>query len=175
LAAALLKRQGYAVTQVGNGKEAVAAASAEKFDLLLMDVQMPEMDGLKAAARIRAQEEQTGTHLPIIAMTAQGLEGGRQRCLEAGMDSYLAKPIHAEVLFGAIDALLTPRYTTEAVQEETTLAHRHSRANNDCRHAFRQEDPGPKTHSADSEALHARLKVEIEQVITILSDYLGGA
>jgi two-component system sensor histidine kinase/response regulator len=97
------------VTLVNNGQKAVAATVAQAFDLVLMDVQMPEMDGLEAAAQIRAREQQTGTHLPIIAMTAHALKGDRERCLEAGMDSYVAKPIRAEELFGTIDAIFSHR------------------------------------------------------------------
>jgi CheY-like chemotaxis protein len=74
-----------------------------------MDLQMPEMDGLEAAARIRDNERQTGAHLPIIAMTAHALKGDRQRCLQAGMDSYVAKPIRAEELFDTIDAVFADR------------------------------------------------------------------
>ena len=80
-------------------------AAPQKFDLVLMDVQMPEMDGLEATAQIRAREQPTGTHLPIIAMTAHALKGDRERCLGAGMDSYVAKPIRAEELFQAIDTI----------------------------------------------------------------------
>jgi CheY-like chemotaxis protein len=71
-----------------------------------MDVQMPEMDGLEATARIRAKQRQTGSRTPILAMTAYALKGDRQRCLEAGMDGYIAKPIRADELFDAIEALL---------------------------------------------------------------------
>ena len=107
LAVALLEGQGHTVTVVNNGKEAVAATAAQKFDLVLMDVQMPEMDGLEATAQIRAREQPTGTHLPIIAMTAHALKGDRERCLAAGMDNYVAKPIRAEELFQAIDAIFS--------------------------------------------------------------------
>jgi two-component system, sensor histidine kinase and response regulator len=78
--------------------------------LILMDVQMPEMDGLEATARIRAEEQGTGVvHRPIIAMTAHALKGDRERCLQAGMDAYVAKPIRAEELFDTIDALCSTR------------------------------------------------------------------
>jgi signal transduction histidine kinase/two-component SAPR family response regulator len=109
LAVVLLEGQGHTVTLAGNGKEAVAAAGAEQFDLALMDVQMPEMDGMEAAALIRAREKQTGAHLPIIAMTAYALKGDRERCLAAGMDNYVAKPIRAEELFETIDAIFADR------------------------------------------------------------------
>ena len=69
-----------------------------EFDLILMDVQMPEMGGLEATAIIREKEKATGTHIPIVAMTAHALKGDRERCLEAGMDAYLAKPIQPERL-----------------------------------------------------------------------------
>ena len=90
-----------------NGKKAVAAWDSQHFDLVLMDVQMPEMDGLEATAAIRAKERRRdGTRVPIIAMTAHALQGDRQRCLQAGMDEYVAKPIHASRLFGAIEGVL---------------------------------------------------------------------
>src|SRR5208283_5423198 len=90
---------------VNNGQKAIAALETEKFDMVLMDVQMPEMDGLEATQKIRAREQHTGTHIPIVAMTAHALKGDRERCLETGMDAYVAKPIRADELFDAIEAL----------------------------------------------------------------------
>ena len=83
--------------------------ATQKFDLVLMDVQMPEMDGLEATAQIRVREQQTGTHVPIIAMTAHALKGDRERCLGAGMDNYVTKPIRAEELFRMIEAIFSAR------------------------------------------------------------------
>jgi PAS domain S-box-containing protein len=89
-------------TIVDNGRLAIDALSTQKFDLVLMDVQMPQMDGLTATARIRDQEKKTGRHVPIIAMTAHAMRGDRERCLEAGMDDYVSKPISSSTLLEAI-------------------------------------------------------------------------
>jgi two-component system, sensor histidine kinase and response regulator len=99
----LLARYGHTVCVAENGREALAALRREAFDLVLMDVQMPEMDGLEATAAIRAREAQTGGRVPIIAMTAHAMRGDRERCLEAGMDDYISKPIHIRDLLGAIE------------------------------------------------------------------------
>ena len=104
LAVAVLEIQGHRITIANNGREALEALEADKFDLILMDVQMPEMDGLEATAAIRTREKRTGGHVPIIAMTAHALKGDRQRCLEAGMDAYIAKPIHVEQFLNTIAA-----------------------------------------------------------------------
>mgnify|MGYP005842891365 FL=1 len=107
LAVGLLEREGHSVVVANNGKEAIAAAEVQHFDLVLMDVQMPEMDGLEATAVIRARERRTGArHVPIIAMTAHAMKGDRERCLEAGMDEYVAKPISARLLLETIHALV---------------------------------------------------------------------
>jgi len=106
LAVALLERQGHTVVVANNGREAVAAAESQKFDLVLMDVQMPEMDGLEATAALRARQRRTGVRVPIIAMTAHALKDDRQHCLDAGMDEYIAKPIHAAQLFDTMAAML---------------------------------------------------------------------
>ncbi len=105
LAIALLQKHGHQVVLAQNGHEAVAAARQNDFDLILMDVQMPLMDGLEATRRIRDRELATGRHVPIIAMTAHALKGDRERCLAAGMDGYVAKPIRAQELFEAMDRL----------------------------------------------------------------------
>jgi len=106
LAAALLKRKGHVVSLAGNGREGVEAHATGDFDVILMDVQMPEMGGFEATAVMRANEAITGRHTPIVAMTARAMNGDRDRCLEAGMDEYVSKPINARSLFAAIDRAL---------------------------------------------------------------------
>ena len=90
---------------VGNGREALKALERQAFDLVLMDVQMPEMDGFEATAAIRQKEATTGQHLPILAMTAHALQGDRERCLAAGMDGYLPKPLRIAELLATIEDL----------------------------------------------------------------------
>ena len=102
----LLERQGCTVTIAENGRLALEALDAEDFDLVLMDVQMPEMDGLEATAEMRRREQATGHHIPIIAVTAHAMKEDRDRCLEAGMDEYLTKPVRAERLFSTIESVL---------------------------------------------------------------------
>jgi CheY-like chemotaxis protein len=112
VAARLLEKRGHAVVIAGNGKAALAALDAPgsgRFDLLLMDVQMPGMDGLEATRIIRAREPSSGPRLPIIAMTAHAMKGDEQRCLAAGMDGYVAKPIRVEQLFATIARVLIAR------------------------------------------------------------------
>jgi CheY-like chemotaxis protein len=104
LALALLQSRGHRVVAVANGREALEAHQDQPFDLVLMDVEMAEMDGLEATAAIRAWERCAGGHVPIVAMTAHATAGYRDRCLEAGMDGYLCKPIRPEELFRAIEA-----------------------------------------------------------------------
>jgi CheY-like chemotaxis protein len=103
LAIGLLKRKGHLVTVAANGRQAVEAFQNESFDLVFMDVQMPEMDGFEATETIRAAEAK-GHHVPIIAMTAHAMKGDRERCLQSGMDAYLAKPIRARELYEIIAA-----------------------------------------------------------------------
>ena len=106
LAVRLLEKRGHRVTVAGNGREALAAHSAQPFDLVLMDVQMPEMDGFEATAAIRARERDGAPRVPIIAMTAHAMKGDRERCLLAGMDDYLAKPIQAAELYETIERIV---------------------------------------------------------------------
>jgi two-component system, sensor histidine kinase and response regulator len=105
LAQRLVRKRGHNIVVANNGREALAALENERFDLILMDVQMPEMSGLEVTAAIRQKEKDTGEHIPIIATTASVMKEDRERCLEAGMDGYISKPIEREVLFETIDKL----------------------------------------------------------------------
>ena len=98
LAVAMLQRMGHRVTLAGNGAEACVTFDRDPFDLVLMDVQMPEVDGFEATRRIRQRERETGIHVPIVAMTAHAMSGDRERCLDAGMDDHITKPISRKVL-----------------------------------------------------------------------------
>jgi len=98
-----LKNEGTGVHVVSDGREALAVFGKEKFDLVFMDVQMPEMDGFEATAAIRKNEEGGSVRQPIIALTAHAMKGDRERCIAAGMDGYLSKPIRAQELDDILD------------------------------------------------------------------------
>jgi len=108
IATKLLEKRGHVVFAVENGALAVDVTARELFDLVLMDVQMPVMDGITATVRIREREGTSGTHLPIIAVTAHAMDKDRERCLIAGMDEYLPKPIRTADLFAAIARFCPP-------------------------------------------------------------------
>jgi len=105
----LLEKQGHTVLVAHNGREALAVAQSEKLDVILMDVQMPEMDGFAATAAIRELETRTGQHVPIVGVTAHATARDRRLCLAAGMDTYLSKPIRPDMLFAAIDEIIPGR------------------------------------------------------------------
>jgi PAS domain S-box-containing protein len=106
LVARLMEKRGHTVVVVSTGRAALAALAEEPFDLVLMDVQMPDMDGLEATTAIRKWEQETSIHVPIIAMTAHALQGDAERCLAAGMDGYISKPMKPEDLYVAIDSVM---------------------------------------------------------------------
>jgi PAS domain S-box-containing protein len=108
VAANLLKKWGHVPTIVGDGKSALVAFEVGRFDLILMDVEMPEMDGFAVTQALRAREQGSNTHVPIIALTAHALKGDRERCLSAGMDAYVSKPVRGGELAKVIDDLLAP-------------------------------------------------------------------
>jgi signal transduction histidine kinase/ActR/RegA family two-component response regulator len=109
LVGALLRERRHTVTIAANGGAVLSLVEQQPFDLILMDIQMPEMDGLQATAEIRRREGRTGNRIPIVAMTAHAMAGDRERCLEAGMDGYIAKPIHPGELMALITGISAQR------------------------------------------------------------------
>ena len=101
----LLLKQGYQVVVAGDGEQALDLLRQRAFDLILMDVHMPRLDGLETTMRVREREQQSDRHIPIIALTASAMAEDREQCLAAGMDAYLAKPIQRRLLLDTIDAV----------------------------------------------------------------------
>jgi PAS domain S-box-containing protein len=117
LVARLLEKRGHCVKVVANGREALEALDQRAYDLVLMDVQMPEMDGFEATRELREREKQAGHRTPIIALTAHAMKGDREHCLEAGMDAYLTKPIRAKELDDLLENYITLRIASPPVPE----------------------------------------------------------
>jgi CheY-like chemotaxis protein len=114
LALRLLEKRGYIVTVAGDGARAVKEHAHQRFDLILMDLQMPDIGGLEATRMIRDREQGTGLHIPIVALTAHAFKGDRERCLEAGMDDYVSKPIAPDQLFETIERVTAGRVPLHA-------------------------------------------------------------
>ena len=115
MATALLETRGHSLVHAANGREAVEAAAREPFDLIFMDVQMPEMDGLEATQQIREAERATGRHTPIAAMTAHAMADDRERCLAAGMDHYISKPVGIAALLALFTRIAAAPLESEAI------------------------------------------------------------
>jgi len=111
VAVSILEKAGHQVTVANNGRQTLDRWSEQAFDLILMDVQMPEIDGLEATAMIRAHEVKTGEHIPIIALTAHAMKGDQERCLATGMDGYVSKPIDARQLIELVSRY-APQFVT---------------------------------------------------------------
>ena len=124
LAIGVLERHGHQVVVANNGREAVQAVQQDRFDIVLMDVQMSEMDGLEATAAIRQWEGEVGGHIPIVAMTAHAMKGDRELCMDAGMDGYVPKPVRSKELFSVMRQLLggAPAASDKATPPETEPA-----------------------------------------------------
>jgi two-component system sensor histidine kinase/response regulator len=126
LAIRLLEKAGHRVTLASTGREAVKAwenSGTPGFDIVLMDIQMPEMDGMEATAAIRDREKNSGKHIPIVAMTAHAMRGDKERCLASGMDGYISKPIHPDGLFGEIERCLAATERSSTMTENTQESH----------------------------------------------------
>src|SRR5579863_3215419 len=107
LAVRILEKRGHTVVVAEDGRRALEALGKQPFDLILMDMQMPELGGVEAARVIREREKSTGEHIPIIALTANAMAGDREHCLNAGMDDYVSKPIQVKELFAAIERVFS--------------------------------------------------------------------
>jgi CheY-like chemotaxis protein len=117
LATRLLEKRGHRVVVAANGREALAALEKESYDLVFMDIQMPDMDGIEATAAIREKENSSGKHQPVIALTAHAMKGDQERCLDAGMDGYLSKPIRPQELDDILEKYVRRRTETANVSE----------------------------------------------------------
>ena len=122
VAVRILEKEGHHVTIAEDGKKALKAVEHNTFDLVFMDVQMPEMDGYETTAEIRAREQATGRHLPIVAMTARAIKGDRERCLAAGMDDYISKPVMLHDLHRVLEIVRAPSTAPPAFDEAAALA-----------------------------------------------------
>ncbi|MGV3533638.1 MAG: response regulator, partial [Chthoniobacteraceae bacterium] len=123
LASAILEKRGHSLVHAMSGREAVQAASTEAFDVIFMDVQMPEMDGFEATQNIRELEQKIGRHTPIVAMTAHAIAGDRERCLDAGMDDYISKPLEKTELLELLGRISRSRTAAAATPEAAHAAH----------------------------------------------------
>jgi signal transduction histidine kinase/ActR/RegA family two-component response regulator len=119
----LLEKRNHSVCVVSNGVEVLDRLAAERFDMLFLDLQMPELDGMETCQRIRAAEKETGIHLPIVALTAHAMNSDRERCLQAGMDGYLSKPIQVAELAAALRTV--PVTDAETAQPHPSMARDH--------------------------------------------------
>lgn len=159
LAVGMLHKWGHEVVVAPNGREAVELYQRQSFDLILMDVQMPEMDGFETTEAIRAIERRTGRHVPILAMTAHALKGDRERCLAAGMDDYVGKPIRPEVLFDKMEALTSP-----GIRWETPHA---------VRETFAATSPPSSTESSEGQAVDLAGSLSADQAGGVFSGENG--
>lgn len=174
LAMHMLRQLGHEVSMVGNGREAVERQAATPFDLIVMDVWMPEMDGVEACRRIREQEVGTGRRTPIIALTAHAIRGDRDSCLAAGMDEYLTKPIRRQILVDAIQRVTQPSGpSAEGVTSSPEPAPKLAASGSVPTEAPRAEASGPILGpwvGADADVLFKLGPVMIESTRTSLAD-----
>ena len=133
-----LEKQGHFVMTVPDGHEAVEALARERFDLVLMDVQMPKMGGFEATAKIRNREHANGPHIPIVAMTARAMKGDRESCLAAGMDGYVSKPIQTDQLFDEIERVVAISFEARSQTKSAPLEQRPLAASFDLAAALNQ-------------------------------------
>jgi two-component system, sensor histidine kinase and response regulator len=183
LAVRLLEKWGHSVLVANNGNEALQALERERFDLVLMDVWMPEMGGFEATEAIRERERETGGHLPVVAMTAHAMKGDRERCLEAGMDAYVSKPIEPQRLFQVLEDLVPQASGTREARGRESVGGESGRvgewesgrgkAGSDAPDAstLRRSD---ETEVVDREKLMVRMGGDMELVQELATLFLAG-
>ncbi len=176
VAVSILEKRGHLVQPVNNGKEALAALACEHFDLVLMDVQMPEMDGLEATAAIRDLENQSGRHIPIIAMTAHAMKGDRERCLDAGMDDYLAKPVDSKALMDVLQrwSPVASHERSERWRQSDNTGFQETMAKPAATGESMKPLP-PATDIFDMEGLRARVEGDLELFDEMIELYLSSS
>ena len=165
VAVGLLGPRGHQVVEVENGQEAVNTLAEQEFDVVLMDMQMPFMDGYEATAAIRKREHQTGGHIPIVAMTAEALKGDREHCLASGMDDYVSKPIAAAEMYRAVE-----RFPANCLLSETALQDSQESSTTLTERAIKSKDPELQSGTSASSALAAVAAVDWE----VAKHRLGG-
>ena len=176
LAIRLLEKQRHTVTVANNGREALTAFSKNIFDLVLMDVQMPELDGFKTTGIIREKERGTGRRIPIIAMTAHAMKGDRERCLAEGMDDYVSKPIKADALYSIIEKLITrpddenPNEATPS-EEKREYSEVYNFADNEIECQFPSEPAFDKVQAL--ERVDGDLELMADMIDLFMDDYVN--
>jgi CheY-like chemotaxis protein len=171
VAVSILEKRGHEVQTVGNGREALQALACERFDVVLMDVQMPEMDGLEATAAIREMEKGTGRRIPIVAMTAHAMKGDRERCLGAGMDDYVSKPVEPKSLNAVIEQWGSLGRHNRTASEQVPSQKPHAIAP-------RTKKPGPMTTTSENPTLEkevfdlAALRERVENDLELLDEMI---
>jgi CheY-like chemotaxis protein len=171
VAVSILEKRGHIVQPVSNGKEALQALGCERFDLVLMDVQMPEMDGLEATAAIRESEKATGRRIPIIAMTAHAMKGDRERCLAAGMDDYVSKPVEPKTLNDVLE-----KWGLVARESSMSVAKAPAREPHESTTPLREESrmsKPPKISTIETEVFDlASLRERVENDLELLDEMI---
>jgi two-component system, sensor histidine kinase and response regulator len=181
VAVRVLEKRGHWVVVAENGQEALQALACQRFDLVLMDVQMPEMDGFEATRQIREIEAKTGEHIPIVAMTAHAMKGDRERCLKAGMDEYIAKPVDAKKLTQLIERLV-PLDEVAATLAEARRRQLEPMQLDEVNLALpgegSEDDLSPEVESGETislKALEDRVEKDLELMEEMIELFLGNA
>lgn len=173
VAMGILRKHHYEVMAVDNGRAALQALKKGSFDLVLMDVQMPEMDGFAATAAIREAERTTGEHLPIVAMTARAMKGDREACLASGMDGYLSKPLHSRQLFEMIEKVLAGRVQQDSKDDPSASDNEILFANEGLKST--SPSPAEKSTAIDFDALLERVEHDGMLMAEMIELYLQTA